>query len=262
MQDRALLDEFSVLLSDESMTRLELFDSWLPGISTRLASTTQDIYAEFDSTIALVVFSHSLLADEKTDLRKRILNRNPYCQLALLLPRESFVSPYEDNYDACLQRPIFEDELQQTVETRLKYGIYSATLVEFYYLSAELAGTEHLQSDEEITAAVPEEVIYRHRQLKQRLAYLQSTLDIDDVHSIVQMVESRKHQLTEAEMNVDTAGTSKYHPERCPDCKLPWGVSHQNELGVGFERIGAYVWRCTRCNSLTHGLGASHRRVM
>jgi len=262
MQDTSFLDEFSVLLSDSSVTRLELFASWLPGLSARLASSEAELYERFDSTVALVFLSHSLLRDEQADFRKSALNKNPYCQLVMILPRQSFVSPQEDNYDACLRRPIFKEELQTTVEKRLKCGVYSATLYEFYRLNAEIAGFQPFgaATDDEDTE-IPDARRARYRQLKERLDHLQPTIDIDDVRSILRSIELHKRYLTEPETNTDASGGSKYHPDHCPSCHLPWGINHRNELGNGFERVGAYIWRCARCSKLVHGLGASHRRV-
>jgi len=262
MQDTSFLDEFSVLLSDDSLTRLELFGSWLPGISTRSASSEEELYTRFDSSVALVFLSQSLLGDEEENLRKAMLNRNPYCQLALILPRQSFVSPLEDSYDACLRRPIFKDELQATVENRLKCGVYSATLYEFYRLNAEMGGVKQFRASNDDGAVEPlDGKRGRYRQLRKRLNHLHPTIDLDDVHSILESIELHKRYLTEPNMNTDTSGGSKYHPGRCPGCKLPWGVNHRNELGTGFERVGAYVWRCARCSKLVHGVGSSHRRV-
>jgi hypothetical protein len=262
MQDTAFLDEFAVLLSDESSTRLELFDRWLPGIKTRFARTERELYSRFDSSVALVFISQSLLGEEEQAIRKAILNRNPYCQLVLIAPRQSFVSPLEDNYDACLQRPIFRDELQTTVEEHLKCGVYSATLYEFYRLNAEVSGFGQSDRSNGSGPADPsDEKGERYRQLKERLDHLQPTIDHDDVDSILRSIELHKRYLTEPERDTESSTGSKYHPARCPGCKLPWGVDHRNELGRGFERVGAYVWRCTRCTKLVHGVGTSHRRV-
>jgi len=221
MQDTSFLDEFSVLLSDDSLTRLELFESWLPGISTRFASSEEEMYTRFDSTVALVFLSQSLLGDAEAALRKAILNRNPYCQLALILPRRSFVSPLEDSYDACLRRPVFRDELQTTVEERLKCGVYSATLYEFYRLNAEMASIGRETSSETLATELPDGKAERYRQLRERLDYLQPTFDLDDVQSILRSIELHKRYLTEPDTNTDTSGGSKYRPERCPGCRLP-----------------------------------------
>lgn len=262
MEDRSFLDEFTILLLDDSTTRLELFDDWLPGVTTRFATQPSDVPEKLDATCVVAILAQSVLGDDEAKVRKFALNRSPYCQLVLILPRQSFVSPLEDSYDACLRRPVFRDELQETVERRLKCGVYSASLEEYYHLNAELVGLAKSGDSSVVPdGKSPQWLTDRHEQLEDRLAFLETALDFDDMHSIVQSMELHDRYLTEPEDDVQRSGGSKYHPDRCPNCKLPWGVDHRNKLGQGFSRAGAHVWKCARCNEIVHGVGSSHRRI-
>lgn len=263
----ALLEEFAIVLLDDSRTRLELFDEWLPGVSVRYAERLGELSGTVDGTCAVAVLSQRLLGDDEERVRKAIVTRNPYCQLVLVLPRPSFVSPLEDSYDAVLRRPVFRDELQETVERRFMVGVYSSTLDEYYHLNTELAGRTLEPPDAEGTGEdstpgeTPDWLVDRYRVLEERLELLESALDFEAIHAVIESFQLHERYLTEPEDDADTAVASKYHPDRCPKCKLPWGVDHRNKLGKGFERAGAYVWKCARCGKLVHGVGTSHRRV-
>jgi ribosomal protein L37AE/L43A len=205
----------------------------------------------------------SALGDEANEICKRILTRNSYCQLVAILPRSSFLTIHEDGYDAILHRPIYEDEFEETVANRLVCGIYSARLHEFYALNAKLLS---IRQAETASDSPPDVNI---AQLKERYSHLCSQLDtlqeklsteyIDDISTSIGLHEN---YLTRPAQQVDQGSASKYHPSRCPNCKLPWGVDHGNELKEGVVSIGAGVWRCTRCTEIVHGLSESGQRIL
>lgn len=259
MKDADLVEHFSVLLLVESSTHGELFETWLPGVPTKVATTPEDLFREFDSSVAVVCLSQPLLEDDEEEIRRYVLNRNPYCQLVLLTSDSSADVLYEQHYDASIARPVSKEELRTTVETRLKYGIYSALLDEFYSLNAELvslqrAGASEVELDQD-------QLMERLRRVRAPLERLKSTIDHDDLKELMQSLDLHRRYLTEPARNVDVSTTSKYHPDKCSSCDLPWGVDHRNELGNGFTQIGAYVWKCARCNDISHGSGPSDRHI-
>jgi len=261
MDGRRWFEEFGVLLLDDSVTRLALFDDWLPGVRTKLVTSPEDLAAELESSTAVACLSQSLLSDADGDCRKLILNRNPFCQLVSIVPRTGFTSVVEDEYDAWIRRPVFKETLQERVEHGWKCGIYASTLHEFYNLNAELVGdADGAAADGD--AAGRERLRTRYREVTRRLDFLQASLDATEIRSTMQSVKLHRHFLRDRPERGQGTETSKYHPARCPECRLPWGVDHRNVLGKGFEPVGAYVWKCARCNEIVHGLGASHRRMV
>lgn len=256
----AILDGYRVLLSDDSPVRLELFEQWLPGIDTVSAAELEDVIAGFDAETIVACLSRPLLEEHESEIRKHIVTRNPFCQLVLLLPHGAPMDFSQDEYDACLQRPIHREEFQSTIETQLKLGAYSDTLHEFYALNAELSSFGH--SDSQAGTGYPEEKLERYTHLKEQLDTLQGMIDSTDLSAVVQSLKLHNQYLTEPAENPRQTKDSKYHPDRCPSCKLPWGVDHRNNLGTGLERVGAHVWRCTRCHNIAHGKGSSHRQVL
>ena len=61
--------------------------------------------------------------------------------------------------------------------------------------------------------------------------------------------------MTEPVRETEAITKSKYRPDDCSDCGLPWGVVHGNALGTGFTQIGAEVWKYNRCDGITHSPG-------
>lgn len=263
MIEMDITDDFCVFLLEESQTLQTLFDEWIGEIPTKTASSPREIATKFDGTVTVACLSLSALDDQEENVRKYILTRNPYCQLVAFLPRSTFLTIHETEYDASIQRPIFEDEFREIIVNRFARGVYSALLREFYELNAKLIWLERGDSPEEIPDNVDvEKVRNRHSQLSSQLNSLRENLSSMDIEAISESIELHKQYLTQPDSDHDQGTGTKYHPSRCPACKLPWGVDHGNELNKGLVSIGAGVWKCTRCSEIVHGLGESGRRVM
>lgn len=262
MDTTTLFDGCNVVLSEESRTRLELFERWLPGVSTRTARTITEFWNVFDEHTIVAGISRPLFGADETRIRNEVLLRNLHCRIVAFLPHGASVPSMTNEYDAYLRRPVYRRPLQDTIETQLKYGLYSHTLHEFYSLNAELSRFGRGKSTGLETVADGRERLERYRTLKTRLDALQTHLDVTDLDAILNTLKLHSRHLSEPAKDAETTRSSKYHPARCPLCKLPWGVDHRNTLGLGMERVGAYVWKCKRCAEITHGLGASHRRVL
>lgn len=262
MSDSVLYEDYSILLLESSDTHRDLFKSWLTNIITKTASTSDDIINSFDSSVAVACLSQSALGEDEEEIRNYILNRNPYCQLVLILSRSSSVALNKQHYDACLERPVFEEDLRATLQKRMKFGVYSALLHEFYYLNTERISREQGDTPGEDEAELCVETLEtRIRHLKTRLNILQQSIGVEDSKELFRSLALHKQYLTEPAQNIDESIKSKFHPNKCRKCKLPWGVDHRNELGGGFETIGAYVWKCNRCREITHGSSPGDRHV-
>lgn len=262
MDASSIVDGYHVVLSEESRTRLQLFEKWLPGVSIRTAQSVAEFRAAFDERTAVACLSRPLLGPEEPQLRTEILATHPHCQLVLLCAHGRAVPAMTQEYDASLRRPIYRRDLQDTIETQLQYGVYRHTLHEFYSLNAKLARFGNRDRNDPREGIAIEHLNTRYRVLKEQLDTLQATIGTRDIDAIVDSLKRHHQHLTEPATDGPRTRASKYHPDRCPNCALPWGVDHRNKLGTGCDRVGAYVWRCTRCNEITHGLGSSHRRVL
>lgn len=259
MNGAEIAQHFRVLFLEERETRGLLFQKWLDGVPTAVETTEEDLLRNFDSSVAVVVLSQSLLDDREEEIRRYLINRNPSCQLVLVESRSPSSVRYKQHYDATLTRPVSKRELRRTVEQQLKYGIYGALLEEYYSLSATLVSLGRGGPSE--TSVDRERVEEQLQNVKAPLERLRSVIDHDDVKELHRSLKIRKKNLTEPARDVDTSSTSKHHPDSCPQCELPWGEDHGNALGVGFSQVGAYVWKCTRCGSILHGSEGNDRHI-
>jgi hypothetical protein len=262
MQDADWLTDYQVVFFEESPTHKALFKKWLTDIPTQFTSTLDDFYTQFDASVVVVCLSQSGLGDNLPEVRNHILSRSPFCQTALISSRSSTTPPKND-YDAVLQRPIFEDDLQTAVKDRFKYGVYSSLLHEFYILNAKLSGVQKANGTANVDSdVVPRQIQKRLEQIIPRIKQFQTELTETDIQEILQVITRHKEYLTEPDHGVEQANTSKHRPDSCPTCNLSWGADHGNELGNGYTSIGAGVWKCSRCDNLIHELHDSNQRVL
>ncbi|QHS15747.1 hypothetical protein GWK26_00515 [haloarchaeon 3A1-DGR] len=288
MTDLDLIDDYSVLVLEESYTLQDLFADWLDGIEVRPVADPDAVIGAFDATVAVACLSETAFDGRGEAIRNDLLSRNPYCQLVGILSRSASLAEHEPEYDECLQRPILKVDLQDTVERRLAYGIYSSVLREFYDLNAAFVWRRRDETDDradagsadraagnaiegqDVAGAVDDgnleeltddEIRERYQRVCRQLDALQGRLSGAAIAEITRSIRRHKDYLTTPNTEVDRGPPAKHHPRRCPACKLPWGIAHGNELGNGFIRIAAGVRRCTRCQEIVHGLGESGRRI-
>lgn len=259
MADSVHFGDASVLFLADSPDVERRVDPWLPGVPTLFATSVEEAYAAFDASVAVVCYPDTLLGDRTHEFCHDVLARSPFTQLVLFGTEDSTTVRYSDDYDVVLQAPVSEHELRETIERRLTYAVYSSVLHEYYSLNARVAVLDRL--DGEDADATVEQVTERLEQLRPWLRRLRARLSSADVREITESVDRHKGYLTGPAPGARNASTSKYHPDSCPECDLPWGNDHRNELGRGYEPIGAGVWKCARCDEVVHGLHDSNQRI-
>ena len=104
-----------------------------------MTARPEDLFRAFNPHTVTLCLSASLLGEDEVTIRRHILGKNQYCQLVLIVPEASSTPEYAKHYDVILARPVSKSTLQTTVETRLKYGMYSALLKEFYVLKRNVS---------------------------------------------------------------------------------------------------------------------------
>lgn len=254
------VEQPTVLLLEESQILHELFEIWLDPIPTECVSTVSGLRAALDSTVTVTCLATECLDVDDAELRRDILNVNPYCQLVYIQERGGFTAVHEDSYDAILQRPLCKADVRPMITDRMRCGIYSVLLRQFYVLNAQLIRHEQAEPDDCEDRA--ERLMRQNKAIKRQLQQLQEQLAVEDVTAIVRSIALHNRFLTTPASEAVDGGGAKYHPPRCPNCKLPWGIDHGNDLKAGYDRVAAHVRKCTRCNEIVHGLGGSHRRIM
>lgn len=254
------LDNFNVLILEESSTRQELLSDWISGVTTKTISSKNNIPAELDPTVTVACLSQTALGEDSESVQKYILSRNPYCQIVGIIPRSSFVTAFEDRFDEILQRPIFQETFQEIIESRFLTGVYCNLLSEIYHVNTELIALRRATDDEvHDREKFLGEIQERSDELNSQLDSLQEQLASDTILNALQTVNRHNRYLTKPETEPDEGRATKYRPRRCPSCKLPWGVNHRNNLGNGFTTLGADVYQCASCHKIVHGLAGEQR---
>lgn len=232
--------------------------AWLPDIPTSFVPTVSEAYATFDSSVAVVCVSENQLDDRMEEFRTDVLVRHPFCQF-IVIESQPLANDRVDDYDVILQGPVSRDVLRVTIQERLKYEVYSTLLQEYYLSNMRSVTLSRLHDTED---AVPESIPERLRELCTQLQALQVELSEEQIREISRTVERHKDYLNQPTKQREDSRTSKYHPSTCPKCGLVWGDDHGNELGRGFEDLGAGVWKCSRCEEIIHSLHDSNQRIM
>lgn len=232
--------------------------AWLPDIPTGFVPTVSEAYAAFDSSVAIVCVSENQLDDRMEEFRTDVLARHPFCQF-IVIESDLLANDRVDNYDVILQGPVPRDVLRATVQERLKYEVYSTLLQEYYLSNMRSVTLSRLHDTED---AVPEHIPERLRELCTQLQDLQAELSEDQIREVSRTVERHREYLNQPTKQREGTRTSKYHPGTCPNCGLVWGDDYGNELGTGFEALGAGVWKCSRCEEIIHSLHDSNQRIM
>ncbi|WP_336025250.1 hypothetical protein [Halobellus salinisoli] len=224
-----------------------------------MATEPEDVFREFDSSVALVILSQTALNDEESEIQRYILTRSPSCQLVLLTSSAIDDALYEDEYDATITRPVSKQELTTVVEKRLRYGIYSTLIEEFYALNSRLITLEQGDSDED--DGLKKAIQDRIQKVKIPVQHLGSTINHKDTQELVKSLSLHNEFLNSPSHDKEAPTTSKFLPDQCPNCSLTWGVDHGTQLGEGYTQMGASVWKCTDCGYTVHSADASNRYI-
>lgn len=254
-----LFEEQGVLFVTDDTIDDSSLSEWLPWIPFSFASTTSEAYATFDSTISVVCLFDTQLDDEMETFRRDVLLRRPFCQF-IVIESEPYARSGLENYDATLQGPISRRELQNTVQSRLLYATYGLCLYEYYLLNMRTIALGQSASEDDAVADLSEQI----DELRQDLQQLSARISAAEIQAISKKLKARRDFLTQSTKQLEDSIPSKYRPDVCPECDLVWGEDHGNALGKGHERLGAGVWRCTRCEEISHELhnaNQSFRRV-
>ncbi|MFB6267702.1 MAG: hypothetical protein ABEI31_08590 [Halodesulfurarchaeum sp.] len=228
--------------------RGEQLAAWLRDrFAVQLESTVEDGLAAVTPRVAVCLIDAGFPTEDLADLVGAIGSRSPHAQVALVADDASTLIDRDVPHDDWLAAPLDRGELIQTVATLLRRAIYDATLARYFQqtLAAAALGVKVRsgESEEESRLETVESDIDR---LRARLDELGAKLDGDDVAAL-----TRRYQVTSNEETFrpePSASPRRFGlPESCPGCDMQWGVWYGPQLGAGYERIAAFVWRCTDC---------------
>lgn len=253
----AVFDKATILFVTDVETIKPNIQSLFPTITTTFASTTKEAYTAFDETTTVVCAFDNLINESFEGFQTDVLVRHPFCQF-LAIKSGTTNEDLIGDYDVILNGPVESNQLQEVVAERMIYAVYSILLQEFYHLNTRVAGLSEIYGDDK---AVPNHITTRIQDIRPQLQALQANLTESQLREIATVVEQHKDYVNQPSTDPEEAAQSKYHPETCPECGTVWGKDHGNELGRGFEAIGAGVWKCTYCDEIIHDLHDSNQSI-
>lgn len=236
----------------------QLYEMWVPdGYSVRTASTRQAALSAIDDTVGGVFLRHELQTDLKEQIESELDATSPAAQIAVTTTQRTDLLFPEVSCAEAVCQPITEAKIAATAETLVNRARYHEALRRYYRLTVRLTNREITDGD-----GHPDqyESLQRGRQrIASMLRSLRDRLDPDDRDAVV---ESLKTQLTLPKRSPDATGpTTKYRPDRCRDCGLPWSIDHGGDLGEGYRSLGAYAWKCRQCGTVQNIATPSNRGV-
>lgn len=220
-----------VLIVEDESDLADLYASYIEGPCDVMVAETGDEALELIDDNLDVAFLDRRLEDWSGDeLINVIHERNVDCGIVMVTAVEPDVDIVDMPVDDYLTKPVFEDDLQESVEEILFRLVGGADRRELLALVSRKIALEQRMNEVELEEQ-PE-----YHKLKRRISLAEDRLDLQTIPE-----------------------QSKHRPEACPECDLRWDVRVDGI--VGFVEMSSRVWKCTRCGHVTNLPDPTDRRV-
>jgi hypothetical protein len=246
----------AVVVCESNRTRADLYGLWLDDREVRRALTRSQFAEAFDTGVAVVAVEHSF-GDEGADpVLERVGSDAPHCRVIGV--RERSTATPELRYDREIERPVFEAELAEAVESLFDRANYHL-LLDLYYRTTVVLSTHEWQADDDPSDDE------RYGRLRDRADRIQEYVDglrdqmsDEDVRAVAREV-SIADAADAADGDAEASIESKYRPDACSRCGQDW--SEPIDGGDSAARLAAYVWRCVNCGHVDMRADPNHQRV-
>lgn len=206
-----------VLIVEDEEELAEIYASFIDDACwVRVAHSGDEALELIDHNLDIAFLDRKLGDWSGDELVNVIRERQIDCGIVMVTAVEPDVDIVDLPVDDYLTKPIFEEDLQETVEEILYRQVGGVDRRELLALVSRKIALES-QIDEGELSDQPE-----YWKLKRRIALAEDRLDLKAVGEL-----------------------SKHRPDACPDCNLRWDVRVGG--AVGYIKIGSRVWKCTRC---------------
>lgn len=230
--DRAPADSEPVVLIVEDEAELaDMYAEYLQtGCDVRVAYTGDDALELIDRSLDIAFLDRRLMEWSGDELVNVIHERGIDCGIVLVTAVKPDLDIAELPIDDYLEKPIFEEDLQQSVEEIQYRLIGGANQQEFLAL---------------VSRRIVLEDQFSKAQLKDKPEYAKL---------------NRRIELAEEHLGYESSHQrSKHRPDACPSCDFRWDVRAEGRLG--YVPIGTRVWKCTRCGQIEDLPDPSDRSV-
>lgn len=212
-----------------------------------LFDTPETANESIDRSVAVLLLSMEFENKEIARLVRDAKLASPHVEVAIMAKDSGDLIDVDVDHDEELISPVTWEEFTTTIDSMIRRAQYSATLQRYFQLTLaannrRIASSAEDLADDEQYKRLESEI----DRLQARLNELTEAMDSGDYESML-------HRLNQDETPADSDSPRSDPsmdglPEECPNCGLGWGIWHGQQLGHGYERIAAFVWRCTDCD--------------
>lgn len=242
-----MIDSSTIVLAHTSETLLDLYEYWLEGATTRRATTVDELETTCTPQTIVAVVGTEFVSSRREEVLKVVFPASPYCQVLLVLDRDSLRADARDRYDGVIREPMTRDDFRRAVKDHYKRGLYLTLLNWYYVLNArdQSATDRDDASDARISDRLPE--------VERRLENLKRGMDEEDFHQVVRALDLRK-RLSIGDHGDVSSETAGKRPRECPTCKR----GDEDNDGATLVQIASDVWECKRCGTVVKGAHGSN----
>ena len=246
----------TVVVCETNRTRADLYGLWLDGYEARPVLTNAQFDEAFDAGVAVLVLDDSFGGGDPEPVLDRVESAAPHCRVLGVRDRSGDgPAPERQRYHRALERPVFEGDLVECVETLSHRANYHLLLDKYYRTTILLSMYEWQADDGPTDEERYERLLDRAGRLREYLNGLRPRMRDEDVRAVAASIAVPEVGDGDAAASVET----KYRPDECARCGRDWTASGGD--GDAAEKIGAYVWRCGNCGHVDMRADPSHRRV-
>lgn len=249
----------TVLVADDARRAAEIRE-WLRDVLPVVVATSGDAATErIDRTVCVALLGAAVPPERKADVLDTIDVRNPFAR-AIVVPQDDQPPMLEGaTYDLCLYAPLEREAVREAVTTLARVATYEQTLAT-YYECTTLAANRELGRDRSDLA---DDEAYQRLQsridsLKARLERMRESMDDHERELLFDSLETEEAAGFSGDVR-EAPYTGQ--PENCAECGLDWRVDRGGELGVGYDRLGSFVWKCRRCGTIQQKSDPSHQWI-
>ena len=243
----------AVVVCETNRTRADLYGLWLDDREVRRALTSAQFVEAFDAGIAVLVLNDSFGDEGPEPILERVASEASHCRVLGIRDR-SDAEP-ESGYDRELERPVFEENLADSVDVLFHRANYHLLLDQYYRTTVQVSAYEWRGDDESTDDERYERLRDRAERLQDYLNGLRPRMSDEDVRAVAGEIALGDAVDVDAEKSVE----SKYRPDECARCGQDW--SEPIDGGESAAKLGAYVWRCVNCGHVDMRADPNHRHV-
>ncbi|RLM72226.1 response regulator receiver protein [Halorubrum sp. Atlit-8R] len=244
----------TVVVCETNRTRADLYGLWLDGYDARLALTNAQFDEAFDVGVAVLVLDDSFGGGDPGPVLDRVESAAPHCRVLGVRDRDE-PEPEPRRYHQAIERPVFEGDLVERVETLSHRANYHLLLDKYYRTTVLLSVYEWRADGDPTDEERYERLLDRAQRLREYLKGIRPRMRDEDVRAVAESIAVPEVGDGDTEARVET----KYRPDECARCGRDWTASGGD--GDAAEKLGAYVWRCGDCGHVDMRADPSHRRV-